>query len=291
MAVEAIHDDDLVRSLSTRFESVYLEVCNRGYAVLGRSRSEHPLVRASAWQVRPGLPPSYAAYGRYRFLDTLRRASSLAPKRVLEVAAGGAFSAACLQEEGRQIVVNDLRSLEGEREAWTTGDQLHWEGGDFHALTPERLGTFDLVMACEVIEHVAHGDRMLEHLRHFLAPRGTLLLTTPNGAYFRSTLRTHSQVGDFEALEGLQFKPDADGHLFLYTADELEAVSRKAGFSSFEVEFSITPFLSGHGGLRFLPSGPGWARVYLTLDTLARRFGPALRERFCAQLLVLLRAE
>jgi 2-polyprenyl-6-hydroxyphenyl methylase/3-demethylubiquinone-9 3-methyltransferase len=245
----------------------------------------------SAWQLQPGFPPSYAAYGRYRFLDTLRRARDLAPRRVLEVAAGGGFNAACLQEEGRHIVVNDLRPLEAEREAWTTGDKLHWEAGDFHALTPERLGTFDLVMACEVIEHVAHGDRMLGHLRRFLAPGGTLLLTTPNGAYFRSKLRTHSQVTDFEALEGLQFKPDADGHLFLYTAEELEAVCRKAGFTSCEVEFSITPFLSGHCGMRFLPSGPGMARLYLSLDALARRLGRPLRERSCAQLLATLRAD
>ncbi|HSP81954.1 MAG TPA: class I SAM-dependent methyltransferase [Myxococcaceae bacterium] len=280
----------LLGMLTRNFEQVYLKVCARGYTALERTRENHPVARDNPWQHRAAWPPSYEAFGRYRFLDTLRRARELAPSRVLEIAAGGGFNAACLHEDGREVVLNDLRPLEGELDAWTTGEHLRWTGGDFFELHPERLGLFDLVLACEVIEHVAHGDRMLAHLRRFLRPGGTLLLTTPNGAYFRSKLPTYAQVEDFEALEARQFQPDADGHLFLYTPGELERLCREAGFEQVELELSLTPFLSGHAGLRFLPSRPGLAPVYVALDRWVRRLGPLARERLCTQLLVTARA-
>lgn len=276
----------LLEALTREFERVYLRVCERGYTALERTRANHPAVRDNPWQHQPAWPPSYEAFGRYRFLDTLRKARELAPARVLEIAGGGGFTAACIHEEGREIVLNDLRPLGKELDAWTTGERLRWEGGNFFELDPERLGTFDLVLACEVIEHVAHGDRMLAHLRRFLRPGGTLLLTTPNGAYFRSKLPTHSQVKDFTALEAQQFKPDSDGHLFLYTVEELERLCREAGFSQVRSELSVTPFISGHAGFRALPSHPGLAPVYLTLDKWVRQWGTTARELLCTHLLV-----
>ena len=81
-------------------------------------------------------------------------------------------------------------------------------------LDPAKVGRFALVIACEVIEHVAHGDQFARQLMEFVAPGGHLLVTTPNGSHVRSKLPTYSQVTDFSALEALQFKPDADGHLY-----------------------------------------------------------------------------
>ena len=280
----------LLGALTREFERVYLEVCARGYEALERTRANHPATRDNPWQHHPAWPPSYGAYGRYRFLDTLRKAREHAASRVLEIAGGGGFTAACLYEDGREVVLNDMRPLNEELGAWTTGERLRWEGGNFFELEPERLGAFDLVVACEVIEHVAHGDRMLAHLRRFLRPGGVLLLTTPNGAYFRSKLPTHSRVKDFTALEASQFRPDADGHLFLYTPGELERLCRQVGFTQVDVELSVTPFLSGHAGFRFLPSRSTLAPLYLSLDRWARRLSPAARERLCTQMLVTARA-
>jgi 2-polyprenyl-3-methyl-5-hydroxy-6-metoxy-1,4-benzoquinol methylase len=275
---------NLLGTLTREFERVYLEVCARGFSALERTRPT--AMRDNPWQHGPAWPPSYEAFGRYRVLDTLRTARALEPVRVLEIAAGGGFTAACLYEDGREVITNDLRPMREDLAAWTTGERLRWESGNFFELDPERLGTFDLVVACEVIEHVAHGNEMLAHLRRFLRPGGTLLLTTPNGSYCRSKLPTHSQVKDFAALEARQFKPDADGHLFLYTPKELERLCHEAGFAQVDIALSVTPFLSGHAGLRFLPSHPALAPVYLTLDRWVRKLGPTAREHLCTQLLV-----
>jgi len=87
-----------------------------------------------------------------------------------------------------------------------------------------------------------------------------------------------------------RFRPDADGHLFLYTPEELERLCRQVGFTQVDVELSVTPFLSGHAGFRFLPSRSTLAPLYLSLDRWVRRLGPAARERLCTQMLVTARA-
>lgn len=55
--------------------------------------------------------------------------------------------------------------------------------GDAFELDPKTTGTFDLVLACEALEHVAHGMEFVQHLSTFLNPGRTLLLTTANGSF------------------------------------------------------------------------------------------------------------
>jgi 2-polyprenyl-3-methyl-5-hydroxy-6-metoxy-1,4-benzoquinol methylase len=145
-------------------------------------------------------------------------------------------------------------------------------------------------VACEVIEHVAHGDRMLEHLKRFLLPRGTLMLTTPNGSFFRSRLATHSQVTDFRALESKQFKPDADGHLFLYTPKELRRLLEDTGFQDTRLELSVTPFISGAAGFRFMPQLRILTGLYLAMDRAVRGLGSGVRQRVCEHLVAVAHA-
>lgn len=266
------------------YRSVYFSICQQGYRALQRTKQIPNDADSQHWQTSPGFPPTYSASGRFRFLKTLQLAQKVAPLRLLEVAAGGGFNAACLVEKGRQVTVNDLRDLRGSLTHWVGGDAIEFIGGDVFALDPAQTGTFDLVMACDVIEHVAHGDRFVRHLKKFIKPGGWLLLTTPHGAYFRSRLPTYSQIADFTALEAKQFRPDADGHLYLYTRPEMETLLREAGFSEVNTSLAITPWLSGHCGLRFLPRGRFTLRLYFELDRLFSHI-PSL----CSQMFTLAR--
>lgn len=261
--------------LEQHWESCFQRVCEEGYATLGRTRGDAPGIRENPWQYGAGRPPSYPAAGRFRFLETLRLAESLRPRSVLEVAAGGGFNAACLARPGRRVVANDLRREALDASPWVTGNQIESVPGNCFDLDPEKLGTFDLVMACELIEHVAHGKELVAHLKRFLAPGGALLITTPNGAYFRSRLPTYGQIKDFASLEARQFQPDADGHLYLYTPSELQAVLAGCGFRDVRIELAITPWISGGAGFRFLPKGRALSRWYRRLDAISLRLlGP-----------------
>lgn len=241
------------------------------------------------WNFGSAWPPSYYAYGRWRALLTLQAARSLRPGSVLELAAGDAALAACLAAEGCRVVANDLRDqhLRAAVADFTNGEHIAIAPGDIFTLQPEQLGQFDLVIACEVIEHVAHAPEFLGRLRQFLAPGGHVLLTTPNGAYVRNRLPTYTQVRDFAALEARQFQPDADGHLYLLTPAELRALAQHAGLSVQELTLWGTPALTGHMQLARLAS-PRLLRPCWGLERLAQRLPEPLRARVTFNMLAVL---
>lgn len=277
-------------NLKGSLNEVFIKVCTQGYSILGRTSDSHSN-KSNTWQYGSGHPPSYFAQGRYRFLKTLQIAQALEAQTLLEVAAGGGFNGVCLYESGKRVVLNDMRLLEDEVQEFLGGQSIEIVTGNLFELKPESLGQFDLVMACEILEHVAHGDQLINHLKQFLSPGGSLLLTTPNGSYFRSTLPTYSEITDFESLESEQFKPDADGHLYLYTPQEIYDLLKALDFQDISIDLSITPWLSGHMGLRFFPSNALLTPLYYSLDSLTKKLGINARTKLCTQMIILAKAE
>ncbi len=95
-----------------------------------------------------------------------------------------------------------------------------------------------LYWSTEIVEHVAHPDDFIQHLACFVKPDGYLVVTTPNGAYLRSRLPSFSQCADPVQFERMQFKPDADGHIFLFDTAELSALAGNAGLQVAEAPSS-----------------------------------------------------
>jgi ubiquinone/menaquinone biosynthesis C-methylase UbiE len=71
-------------------------------------------------------------------------------------------------------------------------------------------GSFDVVWASEVIEHVADTARWLSEVRRVLVPRGRLLVTTPNHG------RLQLAIGGIE-----RYSEPLGDHLHLYSARSL----------------------------------------------------------------------
>jgi 2-polyprenyl-3-methyl-5-hydroxy-6-metoxy-1,4-benzoquinol methylase len=260
---------------------LYRLVCEKGLAVV---RPLAPSLQdPSGWNYGAARPPSYGAYGRLRNLITLAKARELLngkpPGRVLEIAAGDAALSACLAREGHHVTANDLReeNLRASVARFTNARDVRLLPGNLFDLDPERVGKFDLVIACEIIEHVAHSPEFLTQLKRFLAPGGRILVTTPNGQYFRNKLPTYSQTTNFDELEKEQFKPDADGHLFLITPQEMEQIATSAGLRLDELSVWATPFITGESGFRYLAAVMPLAFWYGLERAVRHLGGPVLR--------------
>jgi 2-polyprenyl-6-hydroxyphenyl methylase/3-demethylubiquinone-9 3-methyltransferase len=225
-----------------------------------------------------------------RALATLEQAWSLRPKRILEIAAGDGSLSACLAARGVDAWANDLRidELTAAVEMFETSDKIKIVAGNCFDLDPEQTGRFDLVAACEVIEHVAHPLDLLRQLKRFLEPGGRILLTTPNGVYFRNRLPTFGEIADTNALEAQQFKPDADGHLFLVTPAELNQLAALAGLHVEGIELTATPLITGHLKLSVMQSRR-MARLCYWFEEISQRLPWGVRERLCFSLSAILR--
>lgn len=181
----------------------------------------------------------------------------LAPgARILDIAAAqGNFSLA-LAELGYHVTWNDLREdladyvrLKHER-----GTIEFAPGNAFELKFPT---LFDAVLITEIIEHVAHPDEFLAKTAQLLKPGGYLVMTTPNGAYFRNSLPKFSDCPDPSKYEAIQFKPNSDGHIFLLHPEELPSLAARAGLEVESILLFTNPLTNGHmkmaSLLRILP--------------------------------------
>jgi len=239
-------------------QEVYGEIGNRGYA--------------------------YAYENRRR--RTLRLVEEVVPPgaRILDVAAAqGNFSIA-LAEMGYDVTWNDLRAelaeyvrLKQERGTIT------FAPGDAFELDFETR--FDLVLIAEIIEHVAHPDEFLAKIRRLVRPGGYVVMTTPNGAYFRNALPKFSECSDASRYEAIQFKPNADGHIFLLHPSEIEGLAVQAGLHPDKLVLFTNPITSGHMKtellLRTIPE-----RVVDWLESVTTHLPDKVAGRFLVQMAV-----
>jgi 2-polyprenyl-3-methyl-5-hydroxy-6-metoxy-1,4-benzoquinol methylase len=201
---------------------------------------------------------AYAYDNRRR--ETLRLLTEvLSPgARVLDVAAAqGNFSLA-LAELGFDVTWNDLRAeladyvrLKHER------GKIEFAAGNAFELRFPSL--FDAVLITEIIEHVAHPDDFLAKAAALVRPGGYIVMTTPNGGYFKNRLPKFSECADPSVFESVQFKPNSDGHIFLLHVNEIEPLAKRAGLTVEKIALFTSPLTAGHVKtevlLKILPRG------------------------------------
>lgn len=83
----------------------------------------------------------------------------------------------------------------------TVAAEVVWHRGDLNDRLPIADGSFDLVCAIEVIEHLENPRAMLREIFRLLNPGGTAVLTTPNTGSYRSIITMaarghHAQFDD-----------------------------------------------------------------------------------------------
>jgi 2-polyprenyl-3-methyl-5-hydroxy-6-metoxy-1,4-benzoquinol methylase len=207
-------------------QEIFGEIIHHGYTYAYQNRLKHTLD-----MVRKVAPPG---------------------SRILDVAAAQGTFALSLAEAGYDVTWNDLREeLAGYVELKHSHGMIRYQPGNILDLSAARA-SYDLVLINEIIEHVAHPDKFLHHVASLVRPGGFIVMTTPNGEYFRNKLPKFSNCSDPSAFESVQFKPDSDGHIFLIHHDELYMFAEQSGLTVQEVRFFTTPLTGGYMKLEYL---------------------------------------
>ena len=172
---------------------------------------------------------------RYTFAARLARG-----KRVLDAGCGAGYGSAELARAAERVVGVDRApdAIEFARAHYAAGN-LTFEEGSCEAL-PHADGSFELVVAFEVIEHLENWRGFLREARRVLVPNGQLVVSTPNKLYYTESRGAdganpfHVHEFDFEEfraeltaifpyvslflenhVEGFTFQPQESG----YTAE------------------------------------------------------------------------
>ncbi len=131
--------------------------------------------------------------------------------------------------------------------------------GDLERDLPYAASECDLVTCLEVIEHVARAEHLLHEIWRVLRPRGHLLLSTPNFAFWQWRLRYCRGQGPVQ--EGI--------HLRFFTRDTLRKTLCDAGFrvvrsGSFGPLTGVNFFRKRLGKGSSFSAVPRWAEAFLT---------------------------
>lgn len=216
-------------------------------------------------------------------LDTYLAFAGPQPIDILDVGCAQGTLALLLAERGHRVTAVDLR-----RDFLTYAQSRHTQGEvrfmAANVLDDEIPGSYDLVFANQIIEHLVYPDRLLERLKRKLKPGGRLVVTTPNGQYVKNPLPSYRQLGNPKDWEHLQFTADGDGHFYAYRRQELLDVFTAAGLKEVKARFFESPLISGHMKVRYthrlLPAG-----LLRMLDQIVVNL-PWLGPRMTHQLLV-----
>ena len=105
---------------------------------------------------------------------------------------------------------------------------------------PYADGAFDLVLCCEMLEHMPHDPtHMLAEIHRVLAPeRGQLLLTTPNAARWELLWEAHTGGNVYESLSGYGVH---GRHNREYTVNELRSLLDACGYRADVFAMDIHP--------------------------------------------------
>jgi len=217
--IQADWPDSWKNSYPYDLEEVYGEITNRGYAYAYDNRRKQTL-RLLTEVIAPGA-------------------------RILDIGAAQGNFSLTLAEMGYEVTWNDLRGeLAGYVRLKQERGTIHFAPGNAYDLSFPAL--FDAVLITEIIEHVAHPDGFLMKAAQLVKPGGYIVMTTPNGAYFRNTLPKFSDCPDPGVYEAVQFKENSDGHIFLLYPDEIQPLASRAGLDVEQITLFTNPLTNGH---------------------------------------------
>ncbi len=196
--------------------------------------------------------PILATGGTHEF--AAETVSSLVPAgaSILELGAGSGALSLRLAEAGYRVTAVDYVAA---------NYKATHESIEFHALDLnrdfllDRQGTFDAVVAVEIIEHLENARHLIRNSFALLKPGGTLLVTTPN-VNSPASLATFVWTGRFALFLPRHY--EKDGHINPVPWFVMEDALNEAGFEGVSVSSFKSGVRSIKGFLGFLVQCLGW---------------------------------
>ncbi len=188
---------------------------------------------------------------------------------LLDFGAGRGTLTRRLQESGRFASVSGVDLYPRSAEV---PESICWERADLNGSTPFPAGSFDLVVASEVIEHLENPRAMCRELWRILKTGGLAIISTPNVETLRSWVSA--------VLRGyfVEFSPgNYPAHITPLMRIDLERALQECGFAVEAVSYSRRGGLPGFPGVSWQQISFGLLHGRLFSDTIvlkARRLQP-----------------
>ncbi len=160
---------------------------------------------------------------RYAFAARLARR-----KRVLDVGCGAGYGSAELANTAQSVMGIDIGA---DAVAYATEHysrpNLSFQKAGAAAL-PFLDGSFDLVVAFEVIEHLGDWEKLIAEARRVLSPGGQFVVSTPNKAYYAESRRLSGpnpfHEHEFEFDEFKQALEEYFPYTLLFTENHADSI-------------------------------------------------------------------
>ena len=190
-------------------------------------------------------------------LDMIR---DLPPSRVLDLGCSAGVLSQEIRDHGHYVVGVDAFDLPGVKDRTDEFHVVNLDEG-----LPEEIGDgFDVVVAGDVIEHLARPMEMLDSIHDKLRPGGQLVLSVPNFGHWYPRLRVLFGTFGYDRRGILD-----DTHLRFFTRSTLRRAVRSAGFDILEEHSTGLP-------LGAVGAGGSASRLVRWLDRLLVRLRPTL---------------
>lgn len=150
-------------------------------------------------------------------------------KRVLDAGCGAGYGSAELARAAASVVGADIaaEAVDFARQHYPLRN-LRFEQASCTAL-PHPDATFDLVVAFEVIEHLADWRALLSEARRLLGPRGQFVVSTPNRLYYAESRGVEGanpfHVHEFEFEEFRAELAAVFPHVALFLENHVEGIA------------------------------------------------------------------